>query len=196
MPTRATSPAEPTIFFATQQDWEDWLAAEHERTSTGVWIKMAKKSSGVQSITHPEALDVALCYGWIDGQRLGFDDVYFLQRFVPRRRQSPWSQINIGKVQRLTDAGRMQPAGIAEVERAKADGRWDRAYQSQRNAEVPPDLQAALDANPQAADFFATLKGTNRFAVLYRIQDAKRPETRARRIATFVDMLARGETLR
>lgn len=195
MRTRATPPAEPTIAFATQQAWEDWLTAEHERTP-GLWIKMAKKSSGVQSITHPEALDVALCYGWIDAQRVGFDDVFFLQRFVPRRRQSPWSQINIGNVQRLTDAGRMQPAGIAEVERAKADGRWDRAYQSQRNAEVPPDLRAALDANPQAADFFATLKGTNRYAVLYRIQEAKRPETRARRIATFVDMLARGETLR
>jgi uncharacterized protein YdeI (YjbR/CyaY-like superfamily) len=184
----------PTIFFASQQAWEKWLAAEHG-VAAGVWIKMAKKSTGIDSVNHPEALEVALCYGWIDGQRRRLDDEYFLQLFVPRRPTSVWSQINVGHVERLTEAGRMQPAGLAEVERAKADGRWDRAYSSQRNAEVPPDLQAALDSNPAAAAFFATLKSNNRYAVLYRVQDAKRPETRARRIATFVDMLARGETV-
>jgi uncharacterized protein YdeI (YjbR/CyaY-like superfamily) len=184
----------PTIFFASQQAWEKWLAAEHG-AAPGVWIKMAKKSTGIDSVNHPEALEVALCYGWIDGQRRRLDDEYFLQLFVPRRPTSVWSQINIGHVERPTEAGRMQPAGLAEVERAKADGRWDRAYYSQRNAEVPPDLQAALDSNPTAAAFFATLKSNNRYAVLYRVQDAKRPETRARRIAAFVDMLARGETV-
>ncbi|MEP7054078.1 MAG: YdeI/OmpD-associated family protein [Actinomycetota bacterium] len=184
----------PTIFFATASAWRDWLAAEHQRTP-GVWVKMAKKATGITSITHPEALEEALCYGWIDGQRLSFDDTYFLQKFVPRRPRSVWSQINIGHVQRLIDAGRMQPAGLAEIEKATADGRWDRAYQSQSNAEVPPDLQAALDADPQAAAFFATLRGNNKYAVLYRVQDAKKPETRARRIAKFVEMLARGETV-
>lgn len=187
-------PEYPTLFFGSQEQWESWLAAEHARTD-GVWIKMAKKSTGLASIDWPQALEVALCYGWIDGQRKSLDDSFFLQKFTPRRARSPWSQINIGHVERLTKQGRMQPAGVAEVERAKADGRWERAYQPPSKVEVPPDLQAALDAAPAAATFFATLKGSRRYAVLYRIHDAKRPETRARRIATFVDMLARGETL-
>lgn len=184
----------PTVFFESQAAWEAWLAAEHA-TAPGVWIKMARKSTGIPSVDWPQAVEVALCYGWIDGQRAGLDEQYFLQRFTPRRPRSVWSQVNIGHVERLTAEGRMKPAGLAEVERAKADGRWARAYASQSKAEVPPDLQAALAADPKAAAFFATLKGQHRYAILYRVQDAKRPETRARRIAQFVEMLARGETL-
>ncbi|MEO6712573.1 MAG: YdeI/OmpD-associated family protein [Mycobacteriales bacterium] len=190
----AAKPDYPVLFFASQPEWESWLAAEHA-AADGVWIKMARKSTGIDSIDWPAALEVALCYGWIDGTRKRLDDVYFLQKFTPRRARSPWSQINIGHVERLIREGRMQPAGQAEVDRAKTDGRWERAYASPSKVQVPADLQTALDANPDAAAFFATLKSTNRYAVLYRIQDAKRPETRARRIATFVDMLARGETL-
>jgi uncharacterized protein YdeI (YjbR/CyaY-like superfamily) len=184
----------PTLFFESPQQWEAWLAAEHARAD-GIWIKMAKKATGIPSVDWPGAVEVALCYGWIDGQRRPLDETYFLQKFTPRRARSPWSKVNIGHVERLTDAGRMQPAGLAEIERAKADGRWARAYEPPSRVTVPPDLQAALDANAKAAAFFATLKGTNRYAVLYRVQDAKRPETRARRIATFVQMLERGETL-
>lgn len=190
----AAGPELPTLLFTSQGEWEQWLAAEHAR-SEGVWIKMAKKASGLPSIDWPQAVEVALCYGWIDGQRRALDAIYFLQKFTPRRARSVWSQINIGHVERLTAEGRMQPAGLAEVERAKADGRWARAYQPASRIEVPPDLQLALDANPAAGAFFATLTGSNRYAVLYRIHDAKRPETRARRIAQFVDMLARGEVL-
>jgi uncharacterized protein YdeI (YjbR/CyaY-like superfamily) len=145
-------------------------------------------------VTHAEALDIALCHGWIDGQRQPFDGEWFLQRFTPRRARSNWSKVNREKVAALVAAGRMQPRGLAEVERAKADGRWAAAYDPASKAAVPDDLQRALDANPAARDFFATLKGNNRYAILYRIQDAKRPETRARRIETFVAMLADGKT--
>jgi uncharacterized protein YdeI (YjbR/CyaY-like superfamily) len=184
----------PTLPFESAAAWEAWLEAEHARTD-GVWLKIAKKDSGVPTVTYEEAVEVALCFGWIDGQMRRFDERFYVQRFTPRRRASRWSKINREKAERLIAAGRMRPAGLAQVEAAKADGRWDAAYEGARTIAVPDDLQAALDANPKAAAFFATLKGSNRYAILYRVGDAKRPETRAKRIAHFVDMLARGETL-
>jgi uncharacterized protein YdeI (YjbR/CyaY-like superfamily) len=184
----------PVLPFASASAWEAWLEHEHAR-ARGVWLRIAKKATGIATVSHAEALDVALCFGWIDGQRQAFDATWFLQRFTPRKRGSRWSQINTEHVERLTAAGRMRPAGLAQVEAARADGRWQAAYAGQRSATVPRDLQAALDANPDAAAFFATLRGANRYAILYRVQDAKRPETRARRIASFVAILERGETL-
>jgi uncharacterized protein YdeI (YjbR/CyaY-like superfamily) len=183
----------PVLPFASAEAWEAWLA-EHQ-DDPGVWIKIAKKASGIATVTHAEALDVALCHGWIDGQRRSLDETWFLQRFTPRRARSKWSQVNCAKIADLTAAGRMRERGLAEVERAKADGRWDAAYEAPSKATVPPDLQRALDANPAAREFFATLKGQNRYSILYRIQDAKRPETRARRIETFVAMLAERKTI-
>lgn len=184
----------PILPFASAAAWETWLEDAHAR-ATGVWLQIAKKGTGIATVTYAEALDVALCFGWIDGQKRGFDATWFLQRFTPRKRGSRWSKINVGHVERLIAAGRMRPAGLAQVEAARADGRWEDAYHGQRDATVPPDLQAALDADPRAAAFFATLRGANRYAILYRVQDAKRPETRSRRIERFVAMLARGETL-
>ena len=182
------------IAFESPAAWEEWLARGHA-SQNGVWVKIAKKATGIPTVTHAEALEVALCYGWIDGQRKRFDEQWFIQRFTPRRARSNWSKINRDKVERLIAEGRMQPAGLREIERAKADGRWDAAYDAQSSATVPPDLQQALDANPSAAAFFATLNSQNRFAILYRVQDAKRPGTRARRIETFVAMLAEGKTV-
>ncbi|MGH8866912.1 MAG: YdeI/OmpD-associated family protein [Actinomycetes bacterium] len=182
----------PVLPFASADDLESWLDAH--QVDRGVWVKMAKRGSGLDSVTLSDALDVALCFGWIDGQRVSYDDTHFLQRYTPRRPRSRWSQINVGRVEALRAAGRMRPAGLAEVEKAKADGRWDAAYASPSTITVPDDLRAALDAEPAAAETFATLDSTNRYAVLYRVEGAKRPETRARRIATFVEMLARGET--
>ena len=167
----------------------------HHATHAGVWLRIAKKASGIASIDHPEALEIALCYGWIDGQRKSDGEQHFLQRFTPRTARSTWSKINRDKVSKLIDEGRMQPAGLAEIERARADGRWDAAYDAQSVATVPPDLQAALDANRKAKAFFATLDSRNRYAVLFRTQGAKKPETRARRIAQFVEMLAKGEKI-
>jgi uncharacterized protein YdeI (YjbR/CyaY-like superfamily) len=184
----------PVLPFASARAWEAWLEREHARAA-GAWLKIAKKESGIASVAYAEALDVALCFGWIDGQRRAFDASWFLQRFTPRKRASRWSKINTEHAERLLAAGRMRPAGLEQVEAARADGRWDDAYHGQRTASVPPDLRAALDACPPAAAFFATLRGANRYAILYRVQDAKRPETRARRIARFVAMLERGETL-
>ena len=182
------------LAFESDAHWEAWLQ-EHHATSDGVWVKIAKKGSGIPTVAYPEVLDTALCFGWIDGQRKTLDDRYFLQRFTPRRARSRWSQINRDKVAALTKAGRMRPAGLAEVERAKADGRWDAAYASVRTMEVPDDLQRELDARPDAAAFFATLNSQNRYSILYRLHDAKRPETRARRLAKFVAMLEAGETI-
>jgi uncharacterized protein YdeI (YjbR/CyaY-like superfamily) len=182
------------IAFDSDADWEAWLE-EHHATADGVWVKIAKKGTGIPTVAYPEVLDTALCFGWIDGQRKALDDQYFLQRFTPRRARSRWSQVNRDKVEALTKAGRMRPPGIAEVERAKADGRWDAAYASVRTMEVPADLQRELDARPQAAAFFATLNSQNRYSILYRLHDAKRPETRARRLEKFVAMLEAGETL-
>ncbi len=184
----------PILPFASAPAWEAWLE-DHHAHALGVWLQIAKKDSGIATVTYAQALDVALCFGWIDGQKRGFDATWFLQRFTPRKARSRWSKINTRHVERLTAAGRMRPAGLAQVEAARADGRWEAAYDGQRSAAVPPDLQAALDASPAAAAFFATLRGANRYAILYRVQDAKRPETRARRIDRFVAMLARGETL-
>ena len=182
------------IPFPSDAEWERWLEENHE-TADGVWIKMAKKGSGIDSVRYPEVLDTALCFGWIDAKRLALDEQYFLQRFVPRRPRSNWSRINVEKVERLTAEGRMRPAGMGEVERAKADGRWAAAYEGQRLSTVPDDLQAELDARPEAKAFFEGLNKQNRFAILYQLQDAKRPETRARRLAKFVAMLEAGEKL-
>lgn len=180
--------------FKTAAEWEAWLDAEHERAD-GIWLKIAKKASGIESVTHAEALEVALCFGWIDGQRKALDEDWFLQRFTPRRRGSKWSRINKEKVEALIATNRLRPRGLREYEEAKADGRLDNAYEPPSKIGVPPDLQKEFDANPAAARFFETLDSQNRYAVLYRIQDAKRPETRARRIAQYVEMLADGRKL-
>ncbi len=193
--TRRTPPSDlPVLAFPDQAAWRTWLEGHHE-TSQGVWLKIAKKSAAEASVSYPEALDEALSLGWIDGQKAALDDGHWLQRFTPRTARSKWSQVNTEKATRLIAAGRMRPAGLAAVEAAKADGRWAAAYEPQSRATVPEDLQRALDENPAAAKFFATLKGPNRYAVLYRIREAKRPETRAARIAKFVEMLAEGRTL-
>jgi uncharacterized protein YdeI (YjbR/CyaY-like superfamily) len=185
--------AEP-LAFADQAAWRAWLA-EHHASSDGVWIKFAKKASGIPTVVYAEAVEESLIHGWIDGQVKRVDDDFYIQRFTPRRAQSRWSKINCAKAEKLIAEGRMHPAGLAEVERAKADGRWARAYDSPTTATVPDDLRAALDAEPAAAKLFEDLDGNNRYAILHRIQEAKRPETRAKRIAQFVAMLARGETL-
>ncbi len=184
----------PIREFATLQDWEAWLA-EHYADPTGIWLKIAKKATGVLSISYAEALEGALCYGWIDGQKAAFDERYWLQKFTPRRAKSIWSQINCDKVNTLIEAGRIQPSGLHQVELAKADGRWEAAYASQSKATVPDDLQEALDKNPQARDFFLTLNSVNRYAILFRVQTARKAETRATRIQKFVEMLAKGEKL-
>jgi uncharacterized protein YdeI (YjbR/CyaY-like superfamily) len=182
------------IPFSSATDWERWLEDNHA-SAAGVWIKMAKKQTGVESVRYPEVLESALCFGWIDGRREALDDRYFLQRFTPRRAQSRWSQINREKAERLIADGRMREAGLAEVQRAKADGRWKAAYAGQRSIAVPDDLLRELDTRPRAKAFFAELSSQNRYAILYRLQDAKKPETRARRLAKFVAMLEAGETL-
>ena len=183
-----------TLEFADRSAFDRWVA-EHHDSSPGIWLRIAKKGSGVPSVSYDEALQVALSWGWIDGQKRPQDDRSWLQGFGPRRRSSVWSKRNVELAERLIADGTMQPSGLVQVEAARADGRWDRAYAGQRTAEVPPDLAAALAENPAALDAFTGLNRVNRYAVLYRVQDAKRPETRARRIARFVDMLARGETL-
>jgi uncharacterized protein YdeI (YjbR/CyaY-like superfamily) len=184
----------PVLAFGSPQAWHDWLAGQHE-SSPGLWLKIAKKGAGSSTVSYAEALDCALCFGWIDGQKGRLDDEYWLQRFTPRKPRSKWSRINREKAEQLIAVGRMRPAGLREVEAARADGRWAAAYEGQATATVPPDLERELDRNPAAREFFATLTGVNRYAILYRIQDAKRPETRARRIATFVQMLAEHKTL-
>lgn len=184
----------PTLSFDSEQAWEEWLAVNHSQAD-GLWLKIAKKASGIDSVTYDEALDVALCYGWIDGQKKKFDDQYWLQKFTPRRKNSPWSQRNRDLVAALIDAGRMRESGQAEIDRAKGDGRWEAAYPRASTIEVPDDLQAALDQNPAAKAFFATLKSADRYAVLYRVTTAKRAETRQKRIAQFVEKLSKGETL-
>ena len=184
----------PVVGFASSVEWEAWLAENHG-TSQGLWLKIGKQGADEPSVTYDEALDIALCYGWIDGQKDSFDGGYWLQRLTPRRPGSKWSQRNCVKATALIAQGRMQPAGLREMEAAKADGRWDQAYAGSSTATVPEDLQRALDANPAARDFFDALDRQNRYAILYRVQDAKKPETRARRIATFVAMLAEGKKL-
>ena len=184
----------PVKRFRSQEAWEKWLRAEHER-SQGIWLEFAKKASGRASVNYKEALEVALCYGWIDGQTAAVDETWYRQRFTPRRPRSKWSEINRTSVERLHGERRLAPAGIRQMEAAKADGRWDAAYPSPANMEVPPDLAAALETNSRARKNFEGLDRQNRFAILYRLHDAKRPETRARRLAEYVRMLARGEKM-
>lgn len=184
----------PIIAFATPANWEDWLREQHE-SSKGLWLKLAKKGSETATVNYQQALELALCYGWIDGQKAAYDGHFWLQRFTPRGAKSVWSQINREKVEALLGAGRMKPAGIAQVEKAKADGRLDAAYASQKSATVPDDLREALEKSPKAQAFFDSLNSANRYAILYRLQDAKKPETRARRLAQFVEMLEEGKKL-
>ena len=188
-----TDPA-PILPCPSKEAFETWLAEQHEQSS-GVWLKLAKKGAPPGSLTYDEALDLALCYGWIDGQKAPLDATFWLQRFTPRRAASRWSKINVARAERLLQAGKLHPAGQRQVALARADGRWQAAYDGQHSAEIPPDLQASLDANPEAMAMFGRLSGANRYAILYRVQDAKKPETRAARIAKFVTMLERGETL-
>ena len=183
----------PVKVFASQQTWERWLERNHAK-APGVWLKFAKKASRKRTVSYPEAVEVALCYGWIDGQTRGLDDDYHLQRFTPRRARSKWSKINRDKATALIEQGKMRPAGLAEIERAKADGRWEAAYDSPSKIQPTPELLAALEASPKAKALFEQLDAQNRYAILYRVSDAKRPETRARRIEKFVAMLSRGET--
>jgi uncharacterized protein YdeI (YjbR/CyaY-like superfamily) len=184
----------PVLAFASPQSWRDWLAGNHQ-TSSGLWLKIAKKAADTPTVSYAEAIDGALCFGWIDGQKGRLDDEYWLQRFTPRKSRSRWSKINREKAERLIAEGLMQPAGLREVEAARADGRWDAAYEGQAAAAVPPDLARELDLNPVAKEFFATLSGANRYAILYRIQDAKRPQTRANRIDKYVAMLNEHKTI-
>lgn len=191
---KSGKPELPTRGFASADAWRTWLAKNHA-TSDGLWLKFARKGSGVRSVSRDEAVTIALCYGWIDGQAKRIDDTFFAQRFVPRRRDSIWSRINREKALDLIASGEMQPAGMAAIEEAKANGRWDAAYDPPRTATVPPDLEEALAASPKTEAFFATLNSRNRYAILFRLQTVKSPATRAKRIEKFVAMLERGETL-
>ncbi|KRD39329.1 hypothetical protein ASE35_02930 [Lysobacter sp. Root916] len=183
----------PIELFPDAAAWERWLEAHTD--APGLWLKIAKKNQGVVSVSYPEALDVALCHGWIDGLKRSCDERYFLQRFTPRRPRSIWSKINIGKIEALIAAGRMRAGGLREVEAAQADGRWQGAYASARTIEVPEDLAAALKKKAKAQRFFEQLDRTNRYAVLWRVATAKKPETRAARIEKLVAMLERGEKI-
>ena len=184
----------PILAFASAQELEAWLEREHA-ASDGIWIKFAKKGSGVASVSYAEAVELGLCFGWIDSLTKSLDERFYVQKFTPRRAKSKWSRVNRDKVEELARQGRMRPAGLAEVERAKEDGRWAAAYASPANIEIPADLQQALDANPKAAEFFATLNKSNRYAIVYQLEDAKKPETRARRLDKFIGVLERGEKL-
>lgn len=180
------------LAFETQEQWEQWLAENHTQTD-GVWLLMYKKDSKIPSINYAQALDEALCYGWIDGMSKSRDAVSFVQKFTPRRAKSIWSERNTKHIERLTGLGKMKPAGFAQVEAAKADGRWDAAYAASRDATIPEDFMTALNKNKKAKAFFETLNKQNLFAIYFRLQSAKKPETRAKRIVTFIEMLAKGE---
>ena len=184
----------PVLSFRNGESFEEWLE-QQPLDCPGAWLKLPKKSETVPGLTKAEAIDAALCFGWIDGQLDKYDETYWLVRFTPRKARSKWSQVNKERATELLAEGRMRKRGVAQIEVAKADGRWAAAYAPASSAEVPADLQHALDGNPGAAKFFATLKGANRYAILYRIGSVKRPETRARKIAQYVAMLERGETL-
>lgn len=184
----------PIIAFATIDACEAWFA-EHHGENSGFWLKISKLGAPERTVNYAEALEVALCHGWIDGQKRSLDDHYWLQRFTPRLARSRWSQVNREKAEALAKAGRMRPAGLAEIDRAQADGRWDAAYAPPSTAEVPPDLAGALAADPEAAAFFENLTRVNRYAILYRVQEAKKPQTRAARIEKFVAMCRAGETI-
>lgn len=201
-PARPARPAKPepaaaelpVLPFASKQAFSAWLD-EHHASAKGLWLQLAKKASGTASVTYPEALEVALCYGWIDGQKQSQGEAAWLQKFTPRGPRSIWSVINREKAQQLIASGLMKPAGLAAIERAQRDGRWDAAYDSPKSATVPADFQAAIERSPRAKAFFATLDSRNRYALLFRLQTAKRPETRARRIEQFVQLLERNEKL-
>lgn len=184
----------PTLPFESKKKFAEWLAKNHDK-SAGLWLKIAKKAAGISTVTYAEALDVALCYGWIDGQKGSFDEQYFLQKFTPRRPKSIWSKINVEKVEGLIASGEMKPAGLKAVEAAKQDGRWDAAYASQKNIVVPADFQSALEKNKKAKAFFETLTASKRYSFLFRIETAKKAETREKCVHQFVAMLAKGETL-
>jgi uncharacterized protein YdeI (YjbR/CyaY-like superfamily) len=184
----------PVVPFKSKKKWADWLARQHTK-SPGVWLKLAKKNSAIASVTYDEAVEVALCYGWIDGQKKGLDDKYWLQKFTPRGPKSIWSKINTEKAARLIASSEMKPAGLQAVEAARKDGRWDAAYASQKNITVPDDFQAALQKHKKARTFFDALNSANRYAILFNIETAKKAETRARRIQKFVEMLEKGEKL-
>ena len=184
----------PILLFADRAGLAAWLERQ-PRDHKGIWLKLAKKGSPTGSVGQRDAVEAGLCFGWIDGLMNPYDESFYLIRFTPRRPRSKWSQINVERAEALIEAGRMRPGGLAEVEAAKADGRWADAYPPHSRAEPPPELQAALDSSPKAAAFFATLKGANRYGLIYRVLDAKKPETRAKRIAGYIAMLERGETL-
>jgi uncharacterized protein YdeI (YjbR/CyaY-like superfamily) len=192
MTAKPPQPDLPLLAVPDAAAWELWL--EQHPDSEGVWLKIAKKQAPTPTPTYAEALESALCFGWIDGQKGALDEHHWRQRFTPRKPRSKWSRRNTDLARQLTEQGRMRPAGLAEIAAAKQDGRWEAAYEPQSRATVPPDFEAELDRNPKAKAFFATLTGANRYAFLYRIQDAKRPQTRARRIATFIEMLNDGRT--
>ncbi len=195
MTTGSPSPAGlPILLFTNPQEWADWLDRYHA-DAAGVWLRLAKKASSLTSVTYDEAVEVGLCYGWIDGQSKRYDADSWLQKFTPRSSKSIWSKVNTQKAQRLIAEARMKPAGLREVERAKQDGRWAAAYDPQSTAVVPEDLQVELDDNPEAKAFFQTLDSRNRYAILFRIQTANKPETRVKRIQQFMAMLAKGEKL-
>jgi len=183
----------PTLPFESKKKFADWLAKNQDK-SAGVWLKIAKKAAGIPTVTYAEALDVALCYGWIDGQKGSFDEQYFLQKFTPRRAKSIWSKINVAKVEGLIASGEMKPSGLKAVEAAKQDGRWDAAYASQKNMSVPEDFKSALGKNKKAKSFFESLTSAKRYSFLFRIETAKKAETREKRISQFVEMLEKGET--
>lgn len=187
-------PELPTLSFATADEFTEWLANNHDR-APGLWLRIAKKTAETPTLDYAGALEVALCWGWIDGQKKALDDTHWLQRFTPRSTRSKWSRINRDKAEALIASGHMQPPGLAQVEKARNDGRWDAAYEGQRSASVPDDLAAELSKNPTAAARFSKIDSRNRYAILYRIQDAKRPQTRAARIEKYVNMLARGERI-
>lgn len=190
----ATSKELATLPFASAELWEKWLLENHTGND-GIWLKIAKKESGIATVTYAEALDVALCYGWIDGQKKSLDSSYFLQKFTPRRSKSMWSKRNIGIIERLTSANKMHPAGLAEVDAAKKDGRWEAAYDSAKNMVMPDDFLAALKDNSQAKATFDTLNQTNLYAIAWRLQTARTPETRQRRLESIVATLEKGEKL-
>jgi uncharacterized protein YdeI (YjbR/CyaY-like superfamily) len=193
LPTRLGSDL-PILLFATAADFEAWLEENHAAPD-GVWLKIAKKGAAEPSVTYDEAVELGLCFGWIDSQMRGLDEQHYLQRFTPRRPRGRWSKINREKAEALIAAGRIRPAGLAEVGAAKADGRWEAAYDGQRTATVPDDLRRELDANAAAREFFEGLDSANRYAVIYRLNDARKPETRERRLRKFVAMLERGEKI-
>jgi uncharacterized protein YdeI (YjbR/CyaY-like superfamily) len=184
----------PVKLFKTPKAWEVWLA-RHGTASGGLWLRLAKKAAKLQSVSYPEALEVALCYGWIDGQKKSFDEESWLQKFTPRGSKSIWSKVNRAKALELIEQGRMREAGLAAIESAKANGRWEAAYDSQSTVKPPDDLEVALDKSPAARAFFAALNSQNRYAILFRIQTAKKPETRQKRITQFVQMLEKHEKL-